>query len=171
MRAAFESAKSGAAPPVHLESTLLGPEGQRWWIAWNFTMLSDADGKINAAVFMGRNTTEYKDLEAQFRQAQKMESIGRLASGVAHDFNNILQIILGYAGTLRAQRDPSDPAYSGLSAIEISRRKRPGSRLPTADVQPPATGSRCDAESECGDRAGSGDLAAASGAYRISHAT
>ncbi len=123
IRSAFEAGKSGASIPVHLESTLLGPEGQRWWIAWNFAMLSDAEGNRNAAVFMGRNSTDYKDLEEQFRQAQKMESVGRLASGVAHDFNNILQVILGYAGTLRAQRDPSDPAYKGLAAIEMAAEK------------------------------------------------
>jgi len=82
--------------------------------------------------YQGRivNVTEFRDiterveaenqrahLEAQLLQSQKMEAIGRLAGGVAHDFNNILTGINGYAEILMANLDPKDPLYSDIEEI------------------------------------------------------
>ncbi len=60
---------------------------------------------------------EKAKLEAQLRQSQKMESVGRLAGGVAHDFNNMLSIIIGHADMLMSQIQPSDPAFGSLKEI------------------------------------------------------
>ncbi len=64
-----------------------------------------------------RNVTDRIRLEAQFRQAQKMESVGRLAGGVAHDFNNILTIISGHTQLIMMDVKGDDPVYEGLTEI------------------------------------------------------
>ncbi|MHB8910114.1 MAG: PAS domain S-box protein [Syntrophales bacterium] len=65
-----------------------------------------------------RAEEEKTKLESQLRQAQKMESVGRLAGGVAHDFNNMLSVILGYAELIRARLTDDDPLLKEIQAIE-----------------------------------------------------
>ena len=73
------------------------------------------------------DVTERSKLEAQFRQAQKMESVGQLASGIAHDFNNLLTVISGHAGMLMA--GPPLDGKAGDSLREISEATKRASDL------------------------------------------
>ncbi|MHB8910299.1 MAG: response regulator [Syntrophales bacterium] len=64
-----------------------------------------------------RTEEERERLQAQLLQAQKMESVGRLAGGVAHDFNNMLGVILGHVDLVMDETDPSQPLYGNLQEI------------------------------------------------------
>ncbi len=84
----------------------------------------DKDGRIINYVGVKHDITEHlrmseekKKLEAQYQQAQKMESIGRLAGGVAHDLNNLLSPILGYGEMLQEDLDGDSPLKSPLEEI------------------------------------------------------
>ncbi len=78
----------------------------------NIRAVRDADGRVLYFESSVEDITERLNLEAQLRHSQKMESIGQLAAGVAHDFNNVLTIIKGHADLLLA-RDNLPAAYSG----------------------------------------------------------
>jgi PAS domain S-box-containing protein len=81
------------------------------------TLLQDRSGR-RQIVGVLRDITDYKRLEAQFLQVQKMEAIGVLAGGVAHDFNNLLSVIRGYTDLLMEEFEPGDQRREDLDQIE-----------------------------------------------------
>lgn len=84
-------------------------------------------GEPDRCVLIVRDVTERKKLEAQFRQAQKMEAIGSLAGGIAHDFNNILSAIIGYT-ELSILKTPEDSPIAEY-LHEVSRAAERARRL------------------------------------------
>jgi PAS domain S-box-containing protein len=127
LRAKFAAGVAGSRGPIHFESTLLGPDRRRWRVAWDSTVLRDEEGKVKAIANIGRDITQQKVIEGHLRQAQKIESVGRLAGGVAHDFNNLLTVISGYTTHLLDKRSPADSDYPGLTEIRNAAAK--GARL------------------------------------------
>jgi len=80
-------------------------------------ILSDS-GKVEHLVIVNRDITDRRRIEDQFRQAQKMDAIGRLSGGIAHDFNNILGVIIGYAEILQENIDSTHPDRSCVDEIQ-----------------------------------------------------
>ncbi|MBN1847394.1 MAG: PAS domain S-box protein [Deltaproteobacteria bacterium] len=100
------------------------------WIDWILMPELDQSGHVKAVITSGRDITDRKALEEQLRQSQKMEAVGQLAGGVAHDFNNMLQAIIGYTEIVLSSPSlhESDHAKiteirkAGLRAAELTRQ-------------------------------------------------
>ena len=100
------------------ERPLLRKDGAILVVESNARRLSD--GRLLGAV---RDITERKRLEEQLRQAQKMEAVGRLAGGVAHDFNNVLTAIFGYADLLNEELPEGHQARQDLDEIRKAAQR------------------------------------------------
>ena len=119
--------------PGEYEDLVRFPTGERWLFS-NVHPVRDARGRIFAAQIVSQDLTERKSaerekesLEAQLRQSQKLEAIGQLAGGVAHDFNNILTAIFGNVelsmGTLRQELKPNASLIDAMEQIERSAQR------------------------------------------------
>jgi PAS domain S-box-containing protein len=95
---------------------------------WEFVAISaikDENGQIDHYVAVKEDITERRQIEARLRESQKMEALGILAGGVAHDFNNALSIITGNVELARQDVGPEHPALESLEEIaKASRRSK-----------------------------------------------
>jgi len=102
------------------ETKIIRKDGTHIWISFSATIFPEQgflEGSLVEITERKRSEIERQKLQAQLDQAQKMESVGRLAGGVAHDFNNMLTIILGNAEIIMADIDPSNPLVTNLEEI------------------------------------------------------
>jgi PAS domain S-box-containing protein len=83
----------------------------------------DEKGAVTNYIAIKRDISHELELEVQYRQTQKIDSIGRLAGGVAHDFNNILAVICGHTDLALAQLSPDAPLRSNLECIQESAER------------------------------------------------
>jgi PAS domain S-box-containing protein len=118
-----------AAFPINSDRTtpieVARPDGSIVLIEFSSTTI-DLGGE-RLVLTIGRDVTQQRRLEDQLRQAQKLEAIGQLAGGVAHDFNNVLTAILGFCELLMGELDPTAPQQSSL--VEIQRAAQRASAL------------------------------------------
>jgi two-component system cell cycle sensor histidine kinase/response regulator CckA len=116
LQAAISAAASGAGDIPAVDAALPGEGGRsvRLFVA----RVDDGDEEGEAAVVYALDVTDQRALEAQFAQSQKMNAVGQLAGGVAHDFNNVLTAIIGYSDLLLANHRPTDPSFQDIMQIK-----------------------------------------------------
>jgi two-component system, cell cycle sensor histidine kinase and response regulator CckA len=101
----------------HLEDFFCRKDGSGFPVELRSNPICE-DGKVIGTVVTFWDITERKQLEAQFLQAQKMEAVGRLAGGLAHDFNNMLAVIMGYAEMMQLGLSAESPLHQQAAAIK-----------------------------------------------------
>ena len=103
-----------------MEKRYLHRNGSVVWVNVSSSMVNDAAGVPLYRISVVQNITERKRAEDQLKQAQKMEAIGRLAGGVAHDFNTLLNVMLGYSELLLAELPEDDARREKVMQIKNS---------------------------------------------------
>jgi signal transduction histidine kinase len=113
--------------PFDLEAEIVTARGNRLWVRAIGNPRRDESGTITHIDGAVQDITpqrlaeaRQRTLEDRLRQAQKMETVGRLAGGVAHDFNNLLSVVLGYSELLRTEFPEGDPIRADLEEIHAA---------------------------------------------------
>src|SRR5712692_3707645 len=113
---ALAAAARGQGDIAPIDATLAG-EAKRW-ARFYVTPVEDAERDCETAIVYAIETTEQRVLQDQADQAQKMDSIGKLAGGIAHDFNNVLTSIMMATDFLLNAHKPSDPSFRDIMQIK-----------------------------------------------------
>lgn len=123
-------AVAAGKPSRNEEWVTFAEDGHRALLETIKTPMFDNQGKLIGVLGIARDITERKmaeeekaKLEGQLQQAQKMEAVGRLAGGVAHDFNNVLSVIIGYGELALEWTDPAQEMHSALQEIMKAARR------------------------------------------------
>ena len=104
------------------EQFMSTPEGDSW-IDLRVTPERDAGGEVTHAMIIARDVTARRQLASHLAQAERLDSIGKLAGHIAHDFNNLLTAIIGNAEIALRQLEPTDRAAADVAKImDVSRR-------------------------------------------------
>ena len=125
LSASIEAAAQGKGEIAPLDVSLEGPGAAR--SARLFVSAADprSDEGASATLF-ALDTTEQRTLQENLVQSQKMQAIGQLAGGVAHDFNNVLTAIIGYSDLLLANHRPTDPSFQDIMQIKQNANRAAG---------------------------------------------
>jgi len=112
--APVDAALTGAGRGV-VDAARLG-EGERW-ARFYVTPVEEEERDQEAVIVYALDTTEQRTLQNQVNQAQKMDSVGKLAGGLAHDFNNVLNAIIMATDFLLNAHKPNDPSFQDIMQI------------------------------------------------------
>lgn len=103
--------------PLTKEDAIRRKDGKRWLHVVKLPV-QDADGQVVGLLYSARDITELKEVQERLVQIQKMEAVGQLTAGIAHEINTPLGIILGYAQLLLEEVPPGSQIHTDLSTVE-----------------------------------------------------
>jgi two-component system, cell cycle sensor histidine kinase and response regulator CckA len=117
---ALATAAEGQGDIAPIDATLAGDcrGDEKRWARFYVTPVDDGERDQEAAIVYAIETTDQRKLQYQADQAQKMDSIGKLAGGIAHDFNNVLNSIMIATDFLLSAHRPSDPSFQDIMQIK-----------------------------------------------------
>lgn len=118
--------ESGSLAGPGEELRLQSREGAARQISERGSKIRDPEGRLQGLVLVFRDVTEQRAIEQQLRHSQKMDSLGRLAGGVAHDFNNMLAAIVGAADVLAMHLEGENESVRGLALNILEAADRAG---------------------------------------------
>ena len=121
---AFAEATAGRTDIAPVDAELVGATPTR--SARFFMSPAEDGGEGTVATIFALDTSEQRSLQERLAQSTKMEAIGQLAGGVAHDFNNVLTAIIGYSDLLLANHRPTDPAFQDIMQIKQNANRAAG---------------------------------------------
>jgi two-component system cell cycle sensor histidine kinase/response regulator CckA len=116
LEGAIRRAADGQGDIAPVDASLEGARER--WARFYVTAVEEEERDQEAAIVYALDTTEQRSLENQFTQAQKMETVGKLAGGIAHDFNNVLSAIMLATDFLLNAHKPTDPSFQDIMQIK-----------------------------------------------------
>jgi len=123
----FNRVYSTGKPDKGFDWTIIRKDGTKGGVEASVSLRKDVEGEPIGFRGVVRDISEKQSLETQLHHAQRMESIGTLAGGIAHNFNNLLMGILGYASLMLLETDLDHPNHKRLKNIE--KQVESGSKL------------------------------------------
>jgi len=124
LEATLEEAAGGRSEIPPVDTLIVGKDERS--VRFYVSAVDEEARDSEIATVYALETTEQRALEAQFAQSHKMQAVGQLAGGVAHDFNNVLTAIIGFSDLLLANHRPSDPSFQDIMNIKQNANRAAG---------------------------------------------
>lgn len=117
----LEEVMSGS--PVHFEEQAQYPDGKDRHIEVTYVPDFDESGSTRGVFGFVQDITEKREMEAHLRQSENLKAVGQLAGGIAHEFNNLLQMIMGFNELTMEKLPKSDPVFKNLEKIKGAAKR------------------------------------------------